>query len=46
MPRENMTSKTGDAPILRQGHTASKNQGSDPNLKGKGQDKPRDLKIK
>ncbi len=46
MPRENMTSKTGDAPIVRQGHTASNKHGSDPNFKGKPASAPRDLKVK
>lgn len=47
MPRETGTRPTsGDDKIVRMGHTASKNQGSDPNMRGKGQDKPRDLKIK
>lgn len=45
MPR-GMTGKTGSAPIVRQGHTATGNYGDDPNAKGKGQKKPRDLKVK
>lgn len=46
MPRENMTSKTGNAPIVKQGHTATSHHGSDPNIKGKYVEKPRDLSIK
>lgn len=46
MPREQMTSKTGNAQINRQGHTASNKFGSDPNYKGKMASKPRDLKVK
>lgn len=45
MPKD-MTSKTGNAPIVRQGHTATNNHGSNPNAKGKGQNTPRDLKVK
>lgn len=45
MPRDRMTSKTGNAPIVRQGHTATTKHGSNPNMKVKGQEKPRDLKI-
>lgn len=48
MPKEtgSMPSSGGDSKIVRQGHTASRSQGSDPNMKGKGQSKPTDLKIK
>lgn len=46
MPKESYTSKTGNAPIIRQGHTATTKHGSDPNMKGKGQSSPRDLKVK
>jgi hypothetical protein len=46
MPRETITSKTGNAEIKRQGHTATTKHGSDPNFKGRANDKPRDLKIK
>lgn len=48
MPKEtgSMPGRGGDDKIVRQGHTASQSQGSDPNMKGKGQSKPRDLKIK
>ncbi len=45
MPKQ-MTSKPGSAPIVRQGHTATGNYGDDPNARGKGQKKPRDLKAK
>lgn len=47
MPRENTTAKTGTAPIVKQGHTATQNHGTDPNFKGRtGANKPRDLSIK
>lgn len=46
MPRKEMTQKTGSAPIVRQGHTTNGNYGSNPNAKGRGQNKPRDLKVK
>lgn len=46
MPKEANTAKTGNAQIIRQGHTATQNHGSDPNLKGKGNNTPRDLKVK
>lgn len=46
MPKREMTGKTGNAEIQRQGHTATTKHGSDPNFKGKANDKPRDLKLK
>lgn len=46
MPKETISSNTGNAPIVRQGHTASMKHGSDPNIKGKGSNSVRDLKIK
>lgn len=47
MPNMKPPSGTGSAPIIRQGHTASKNFGSDPNMKGKPASNPvRDLTIK
>ena len=46
MPKDKMTSKPGNAPIVRQGHTATTKHGSDPNMKGLGRERPRDLKIK
>lgn len=39
-------SKTGSAPIIRQGHTATGNFGDDPMAKGKGMKAVRDLKAK
>lgn len=47
MPK-GIQSKTGDAPITRQGHTATGNHGDDPNLRGGGKAmrKPRDLRVK
>lgn len=44
MPKDTISSKTGNAPIVRQGHTATTKHGSDPNMQVKGQRKPRDLK--
>lgn len=46
MPRDSIGSNTGNASVVKQGHTATSKHGSDPNLKGKGEQKPRDLKIK
>lgn len=48
MPKEtgSMPSSGGDSKIVRQGHTASNSQGSNPDMRGKGQSKPRDLKVK
>jgi hypothetical protein len=48
MPREQISSKTGNAEqrIMRQGHTATNNHGSNPNLKAKGRGEPRNLNIK
>lgn len=46
MPRDNISSNTGNAPIVRQGHTASTKHGSDPNVKVKGSTTTRDLNIK
>lgn len=46
MARKEMTQKTGSAPIVRQGHTSNSNYGSNPTARGKGQNKPRDLKVK
>lgn len=45
MPKP-ISSKTGSAPIMRQGHTATGNHGDDPNAKGKGMKAVRDLKAK
>lgn len=46
MPRETI-SKSGTAPIVKQGHTATNNHGTDPNFKGRtGNNKPRDLSVK
>jgi hypothetical protein len=42
--KESYGSKTGNAPIVRQGHTATTKHGSDPNLKVRGGNSPRDLK--
>lgn len=44
--KEGYSSKTGNAPIIRQGHTATSKHGSDPNMKVKGAQTPRDLKAK
>ena len=47
MPRENLSAKTGTAPIVKQGHTATNNHGTDPNFKGRtGSNRPRDLSVK
>ena len=44
MPRETGSKPSGDdSKIIRQGHTATQNHGTDPNIKGKVQ-KPHDLK--
>jgi len=47
VPKREMTAKTGNANIVKQGHTATQNHGSDPNFKGRtGSNRPRDLSIK
>jgi hypothetical protein len=38
--------RTGSAPIVKQGHTASGRFGDDPNLKGNVVREPRDLSVK
>lgn len=45
MPKP-ISSKTGSAPIIRSGHTASTKHGADPNAKAVGRPTPRDLKAK
>ncbi len=40
------TSSAKSAPIIRQGHTSDDTQGSNPQMKGKGQKPVRDLKAK
>lgn len=45
MPKE-IQSKTGNAQIDRMGHTATSKHGSDPNLKVRGNQTPRDLRVK
>lgn len=40
------TGSAKSAPIVMQGHTSDDTQGSNPQSKGKGQRKPRDLKAK
>lgn len=40
------TSNAKSAPIVRQGHTTDGTQGSDPQMKGKGQRPVRDLRAK
>lgn len=40
------TSNAKSAPIIRQGHTASGQHGTDPMAKGKGQKSARDLRVK
>lgn len=37
---------TGNAPIIKQGHTTNSQFGSDPNQKPKGRQSARDLSIK
>lgn len=45
MPNTKRPSGTGNAPIIKQGHTTDGNFGSDPMIKGKGQRPVRDLSI-
>jgi hypothetical protein len=45
LPKD-IQSNTGSAPIKKQGHTASGNHGTDPNMKGRGIKPARDLSIK
>lgn len=45
MPKPNL-GKTGNAPIVQQGHTADGKYGSDPGAQGKGKRKVTDLKAK
>jgi hypothetical protein len=37
---------TGNAPIVKQGHTANNQHGTDPNAKVKGRSSTRDLTVK
>lgn len=46
MPRDRFTSRPGNAPIVRVGHTTSGKYGSDPNARVKGSRSVRDLKAK
>lgn len=46
MPDATIKAKTGNAPLVKQGHTATNNYGSNPNAQRKGTDSPRDLSIK
>lgn len=39
-------SNTGNAQIVKQGHTSTGTIGDDPNMKGKGNRTPRDLGVK
>lgn len=41
-----MSSKPGNAPIKRQGHTASPKHGADPSARAHGRPEARDLKAK
>ena len=43
MPKQ-MTQKTGDAKIDRQGHTTNRKHGSDPSARAVGRPAPTDLK--
>lgn len=45
MPKPSVNANTGNAQIKKQGHTAEKH-GSDPQMKGKGINEPRDLSAK
>ena len=42
--KESITSKTGNAPIVRQGHTTDRAFGTDPNARMKGRTKPTDIR--
>lgn len=46
MPKPTMTAKTGNAPVVKTGHTASNQFGSNPDVKVKGRSASRDLGIK
>lgn len=46
MPKDNMTSKPGSAPIIKQGHTTSGKYGSDPMPKSPVKNTTRDLGVK
>lgn len=47
MPNMKRPSGTGNAPIIRQGQTASKNYAANPDISGPAnKDKPRDLSAK
>lgn len=46
MPRENMTSKPGNAPIKQLGQTTSGKFGTDPSFRGKNKETARPLKAK
>lgn len=46
MPRDTITSKTGNASVMKQGHTTSGKHGTDPNAKVRGGNSVRELKIK
>lgn len=39
-------SKSGSAPIVKQGHTATQSHGSDPNMRRKPEVSVRDLSVK
>lgn len=43
--KESMGQNTGNAQIIRVGHTASTKHGSNPDMKGPGQGTPRDLTL-
>lgn len=46
MPSPKITSKTGNASVMRQGHTSDNKHGSNPNAKVKGGSSVRDLNAK
>lgn len=46
MPKPTIESKTGNAQIVKTGHTASNQHGSDPNMKVKGRSAVRELNVK
>lgn len=46
MPKPSISSKTGSAPIVKVGHTASNQFGSNPDAKVKGRSSSRDLSAK